>query len=129
MSEFELIMVLSELSRTITEQFEFWMGATFAVVVVCYTAGQKLGRVVRGCIAFLYLVASAMFYFRYLDAVDSTVQISQALGEIGTVYVADRVELVSLARRIVMFGGSLFAMVLIFWPPFSELGRRKDGDT
>lgn len=42
MIEFEILVLLGELSRTITEQFNFWIATTFAVVIASYTAGRRL---------------------------------------------------------------------------------------
>ena len=42
MSEFELKILLREMGVGISEQFNFWMATTFAIVVASYTAGDKL---------------------------------------------------------------------------------------
>ena len=61
MSEFKIIVLTQEPGRTITEQFNFWMATTFAVVIASYTAGERLCKAIRVYIAALYLAAVSVF--------------------------------------------------------------------
>ena len=47
MSEFELITLIRETSSTISQDFQFFITVTFAVIVAVYAAGDRLADNVR----------------------------------------------------------------------------------
>ena len=65
MSEHELTTLVYELFGEMDGQIEFWMQATFAVVVAVFFAGDRLSRGIRRVVAFLYLVASLLAALRW----------------------------------------------------------------
>ena len=65
MTEFELISVLKETSTGIALDFEFFLTATFALIIVSYTVGERLGKAPRVAIASLYLVMVVLLLVRY----------------------------------------------------------------
>lgn len=101
-------MLLNESSRMITEQFNFWLATTFALVIASYTAGDKRNRLMRVCVAALYLLACIVFFVRYLDAVQSALYLAEQLDAIGSDYLPGYVGIASFARRVVMVGGALW---------------------
>ena len=117
MTEFELNELVLLVSSNINDQFEFWMAATFAVVIVSYTAGRRLALWARAAIAILYVVTVAMLYLRYLSAVAQATQAFGQLSELGAEFTSPtNVNIITFLRQIVMFGGSLLAVVLICLP-------------
>ena len=106
MSEFELWQLIEANQGAVTDQFQFWMATTFAVVIASYTAGQRLALWARLAIAALYAIAAAVFYLRYMMAYDM-------LGQL-------------ILRRLVMVGGSLLAIVLICAPAIANRSRSDD---
>ena len=83
MSEYELTSLVYDLFRDMDAQIEFWMQATFAVVVAVYFAGHRLSVGFRRFIAFIYLAASiqsAMRWVLYLRRVLEHRQTMMALG-------------------------------------------------
>ena len=66
MSEYELSSLVYELFRDMDSQIQFWMQATFAVVVAVFFAGERLPRGIRRVVAALYLVASVLAALRWL---------------------------------------------------------------
>ena len=65
MSEYELSTLVYDLFREMDGQIEFWMQATFAVVVAVFFAGDRLSRGIRRVVASLYLVASILAALRW----------------------------------------------------------------
>ena len=65
MSEHELTTLVYELFRDMDGQIEFWMQATFAVVVAAFFAGDRLSRGIRRAVAALYLIASLLAALRW----------------------------------------------------------------
>ena len=57
-------------------QFQYWLSASFAVIVASYLAGDRMGNTTRWCIALAYLVGGALFFSRYMQ-VAGTAVISQ----------------------------------------------------
>lgn len=129
MTEFEVIVLIQELGRTITEQFNFWMATTFAVVIASYTAGERLDKYIRLAIAVLYLAACTVYFFRYLDAVESVTRYAKVLQEMKSDYSPRHVTITSYARRFVMFGGSILAMLMIFMPQIGATNKGNANDT
>ena len=66
MTEHELSTLVFELFRDMDGQIEFWMQATFAVVVAVFFAGDRLSPGIRRVVASLYLIASILAAFRWL---------------------------------------------------------------
>ena len=65
MSEYELTSLVYDLFRDMDAQIEFWMQATFAVVVAVYFAGHRLSLGFRRFIAVIYLAASIQAALRW----------------------------------------------------------------
>lgn len=127
MSEFELWQLYDTFQRTVTDQFQFWMAATFAVVIASYTAGHRLSVWARSAIAVIYAVAATLFFVRYMGASDFPGEIAQQLREVGGELTVPSGLLPSRLRRIVMIGGSLLAVILICVPTIAD--RRTSGDS
>ncbi len=129
MSEFELQTLLIEVDGTITDQFQFWMAATFAVVIASYTAGERLALWARVSIAVLYAAAVAMFYLRYRGSVGQMVEFVQQLRDLGVeMEFSVPPQIVGGLRRFVMFGGSILTIVLICKPTFGNMASSGQDD-
>lgn len=117
MSEYEVRELILGYSQVISDQFQFWMAATFAAVVVSYTAGERLTFWVRFFVAGLYLAATALFFLRYQGAVDASRLLLERLREIGQFdQPLGQGALAGAVRRIVMLSGTLLATTLICLP-------------
>ena len=128
MNEFELNELVLLVSSNINDQFQFWMAATFAVVVASYTAGERLALWARIIIASLYAATATMLYLRLFAAAAQAAQPFEQLRQLNPEFVeASGLFVIPLLRRIVMFGGSLLAIVLICMPTIGtqEKGRKK----
>lgn len=129
MSEFELRTLIYENSGFVTDQFQFWMAATFAVVIASYTAGDRLAPWARISIAVLYTLAVALFLSRFLGAADEILVLLQRLSDIGAEpYYRIPPLFVATLRIIVIFGGSILAIVLICKPTVGDvISSDRDG--
>jgi 4-amino-4-deoxy-L-arabinose transferase-like glycosyltransferase len=65
LSEYELTSLVFALFRDMDSMIQFWIQATFAVVVAVFVAGDRLSRWMRGMIAVLYLIASVQAALRW----------------------------------------------------------------
>ena len=125
MTEFELNELLVLIGENINAQFQFWMAATFAVVIVSYSAGDRLANWARLVVAALYLTTVAMIYLRYLFSVEQAAPIFEQVLELNPQISVTRGNAVTTLRQFVMFAGSLLAVVLICAP---SVGYRATND-
>jgi hypothetical protein len=126
MSEFELNQLLLSNLEAISDQFQFWMTATFAVVVASYTAGHRLSLWARVAVAVIYVAAVAIFYVRWQGSVQEGIRLIRALAELGYVATADgNGALAGLLRRLVMWSGTILAVVLICAPSIGNRGSER----
>jgi hypothetical protein len=65
MSEHELTSLVFELFRDMDSMIQFWIQATFAVVVAVFVAGDRLSGWMRRVVAALYLTASVIAALRW----------------------------------------------------------------
>lgn len=65
MSEFELTSLALDLFRDMDTQIQFWMQASFAVIVAVFFVGDRFPAVIRRLIASLYLIASMLAALRW----------------------------------------------------------------
>ena len=116
MSEFELVILLREMGGGISEQFNFWMATTFAIVVASYTAGEKLNQGFRIVLVVLYAAACAVFYLRYMSAIELVTIIAGRLQDLGSDLGPRIIPWASFLRRTVMLGGSFLAILIVLRP-------------
>ena len=122
MSEFEMWQLIIDNQGAVTDQFQFWMATTFAVVIASYTAGHRLALWARLAIASLYATAAVVFYLRYMMAYQMLAQLHHLLSQ-SALQPPSGVP-ASVLRRTVMIGGSLLAIVLICRPTIAERSER-----
>lgn len=65
MSEFELTSLALDLFRDMDTQIQFWMQASFAVIVAVFIVGDRFPAEIRRLIASLYLIASMLAALRW----------------------------------------------------------------
>jgi hypothetical protein len=112
-------IVLAEWASILSDNFQFWMAATFAVVVVSHTAGSSLRVWVRVVIALLYAVALVSFFSRFLSVLTEVNNILAQYPEVEfTRATSSSVFLISTGTVMVL--GSLLAMVLILRPTLAS---------
>ena len=126
MTELELIGLLRETSTLIALDFEFFLTATFAVVVVSYTVGERLGKAPRAIIACLYLATVFMLFMRYQGAVSQAQFAISALKELGSSYPVLKIEILSWTRRFIFVTGALAAVYSLV-KPIASSNKQKEG--
>ncbi len=65
MSEYELHVLITDHLRDMHGMVEFWVSATFAVLVARFVAGERLTRGVLRVMAVLYVMATLLSFTRY----------------------------------------------------------------
>ncbi len=130
MNEFELNELVLLISSNINDQFQFWMAATFAVVIVSHTAGHRLALWARVVIAILYTATVVMLYLRYLGSVEQATRTLEQLSELDAAFIsATNVNVITLLRQLVIFGGSLLAVILICMPTIRRKASSDHADS
>ena len=126
MTELELIGLLRETSTLIALDFEFFLTATFAVIVVSYTVGERLGKGPRTIIACLYLATVIILFIRYQGAVSQALFAISGLKELGSSYPVLNIEILSWTRRFIFVAGALAAAYSLF-KPIASSNKQKEG--
>ena len=65
MSEFELTSLTLDLFRDMDTQIQFWLQATFAVIIAVFFVGDRFSAEIRRLIVALYVVASMLAALRW----------------------------------------------------------------
>ena len=126
MTELDLIGLLRETSTLIALDFEFFLTATFAVIVVSYTVGERLGKTTRTIIACIYLATVFMLFMRYQGAVSQAHFAISGLKELGSSYPVLNIEILSWTRRFIFVAGALAAAYSLF-KPIASSNKQKEG--
>ena len=126
LSEFEVNELLLGNLEALSQHFQYWMTATFAVVVASYTAGDRLALWARVVVAALYVAAVAVAYIRWQGSVGEASRLIRLLVELGYDSTsAGRARLAGGIREGVMLGGTLLAIVLICFPAIANRKRKR----
>jgi hypothetical protein len=75
-SNYELIQLVQNCLTLMDAQFQYWLSASFAVVVAGFLAKDILSRKTRVWISILYLLASSLFAAKYFMALQQSFFIS-----------------------------------------------------
>ncbi len=119
MTEFEIVTLIQEYGAAISEQFNFWMATTFAIVVASYTAGDRLNIGFRIILVVLYLMACVVFFLRYAGAVESVGILAEQLRALGSELGPRTVPIASFIRRLLMIVGTIVAVLLVLFPSWT----------
>jgi Ca2+/Na+ antiporter len=116
MTEFELISVLKETSNGIAQDFEFFLTATFALIIVSYTVGERLGKAPRVAITSLYLAMVVLLLVRYQGQATQALFATSVLREMKSDYPTLDTVILMWFRRFIFVAGTLVAVYSIFKP-------------
>ena len=117
MSEFELRILLIEYGSYLDAQFNFWIAITFAVVIASHAAGDQFNRWGRSALTFLYLLACAVLYSRYLGASNEITSVISQFREMDIeLDFTKSAPFTRLGRQLLMLSGTVFAVVIVVWP-------------
>jgi hypothetical protein len=126
MTEFELITVLKETSNGIALDFEFFLTATFALIIVSYTVGERLGKVPRVAITSLYLAMVVLLLVRYQGQATQALFVTSALREMKSDYPTLDIVVLMWSRRFIFVAGTLVAVYSLFKP--AVISDKEEGD-
>ena len=68
MTTAELLELALLTQDSVDAQFQYWLGATFAVVVASFTAADRIGSKTRVVVASVYILVTLLFMFRFFSA-------------------------------------------------------------
>lgn len=124
MTEYELASLLRETGAVIAQEFEFFVTATFAVILVGYFAGERLKIGSRVALSLLYTGSIALFLLRYQSLAEQVVFITTSLNTINNGFPAPtNVPLSVWIRRLVVIFGAIAAVYSLFGPVLKDKNR------
>ncbi len=130
MTEYELASLLRETAASISQEFEFFVTASFAVILVGYFAQNRLKTGPRIVIAILYTSSVALFLIRYQNFTDQVRFITTSLQALNSDFPTPRnVEFSVWIRRVIVLFGSAAAMYSIFRPVLKNESVRSEEGT
>jgi len=129
MTEFELIMTLKETSTEIATDFQFFLTVTFALIVVSYTVGDRLGAAPRIAISCLYLAMVLLLFVRYQGQASQALFAVTMLREMKSDYPALDVVTLMWTRRFIFLAGALVAIFALFRPITTSKGEDAGSST
>jgi hypothetical protein len=116
----ELVLLQREAFDT---QFQFWITATFAVIVASFAAGRRLSAKYRWVVALLYMLTTFMIFARWVhDAREMGLLLSE-IQQRGIPYTGPRV--FAATKAVLMIFGTVTALVFLRQDSKSD----RDSDT
>ena len=117
MSEAELLTLIND---TLTRQdrvFEFWLSASFAVVISFFFIGDRAKKPAKLVIAFLYIASTSMLLLRWVGLGMIYVGASRELYDLGSIHNVSRATgLASASLHFIIFVSATVAvMCFIFF--------------
>jgi Ca2+/Na+ antiporter len=130
MTEYELISLLRETSANVSQDFEFFITITFALIFVSHAVGDKLGKLPRIAVSLLYVAFIVLILSRYQTFLEQAQHVIAQLRQMKSDWPTFDIVLVSWSRRFVFFFGSLAAIFTLFWPVVASNNEQLvDSDT
>jgi hypothetical protein len=116
MTEYEMRELVNSGSVLIDATFETWMTATFAMILVAHVAGTRLNICLKGFLALMYLLVSAVLYFRYSDVVRGVEHTATQLAQFDGGPDPSLIGVVIVLRSLVFIVGATGAVMFLFVP-------------
>lgn len=118
MTEYELLALLREYDSPVAQDFEFFITATFAVIVVSYVTEGKLNKTARYVIAALYTSTVLLLALRYFNLQREMLVIFSSLAELDSDFLRDSgsIPFAAILRIFVMVCGSVVTIYVLFRP-------------
>jgi hypothetical protein len=113
----ELILIANE---SLDAQFQYWLTISIAGIVATFIGGEYLTRKMRLTLAFLYLIASALFMLKYNVMLGWTAELAEGSDIIQGILASPFAQYVGLTRTILFVGG----FIATVW--FILTARQKD---
>ena len=83
MTEFEIRALIYEEVQIAAGEFEFWVTASFAVIVAAYYAFRHLEPELQRTVVWLYLATASVFIIRWFVSIYKMYEYNVALVELG----------------------------------------------
>ena len=64
-SNAELVEIYWLIQERVDAQFQYWLSVSFAVIVACFVAGERLNSKLRLLLTALYFLAAGVFIMKY----------------------------------------------------------------
>lgn len=118
MSEAELIELFLESSQVLDSNFEFWLTASFALIVASYFLSEKLPLSVFLLAMFLYVISTLLFMLRGMATGSTLTSILEQLHALNTetaLISTDANLLVALLYFVIMVVGTASTIAFVYW--------------
>ena len=118
MSEAELIGLFLEASQNLDSNFEFWLTASFALIIASYFLTEKLPYSVFWLAMFLYVSSTLLFMVRGMTAGRTLTSILDQLKALNTetaLISTNENLLVAFLYFVIMVVGTVSTIAFVYW--------------
>jgi hypothetical protein len=118
LSESDLISLFIESSLALDTNFEFWLTASFALLVASYLVTERIPLPVFCVTVFLYIVSTILFMIRGATMGRMLTSIRDQLDSLSTeisLISADENLIVAAAYFVIMITGSIATIAFVYW--------------
>jgi hypothetical protein len=118
LNEAELISLLIESSLALDSNFEFWLTASFALLVASYLVKEEIPYPVFLITSFLYIVSTILFMVRGMATGRMLSSIRDQLGTMNSetaIISANENLLVAALYFVIMITGTATTIAFVYW--------------
>ena len=108
----QLITFVLSLRQSMDAQVQLWISVTFALVVVSFSAGEKLSYRLRMLVGVLYLLATSTFIARWLHDYFDMEMFLQEISSRGLEF--ESLMFAATIRLLLLILGTVAAMIFLF---------------
>jgi hypothetical protein len=133
LNEADLISLFIQSSQALDSNFEFWLTASFALLVASYLVTEEIPYPVFWITTFLYVVSTVLFMVRGMTMGRMLTSIRDQMAAMNSetaLISADENQLVALLYFVIMIAGTATTIAFVYWR-FRKLrnqGGAKHGD-
>ncbi|MFN3232484.1 MAG: hypothetical protein ACE363_10030 [Alphaproteobacteria bacterium] len=117
MSDAEMTELLIAAAGLADSTFEYWVSATFALVIAAHYVGTSLPRHMKGFLALMYVLVTALLIYRYTLSSDIALGLGNKLNENGMLLVSQEIRdftpIFYFVRYAIFVIGSLGALYFL----------------
>ena len=108
MTEMELLELLKAANEEVDANFQFWLSASFAVLMAFFFAGDRISGYIRWVVVLLYVTSTTLFVYRIIAAGGMATRVRVALEDIGSDFLT-----IGSETSALVIGGSFMTIILV----------------
>jgi hypothetical protein len=108
MTEMELLELLKAANEEVDANFQFWLSASFAVLMAFFFAGDRIVGYIRWVVVLLYVTSTTLFVYRIRASGVMATRVRVVLEDMGSDFLT-----VGSDTSAIVIGGSFMTIILV----------------